>query len=119
MTDLQSAVQALQELDLFRQKVGEFGGEMAMKMAMDHRTSPCKKLFHTTLFCSLFEYIAYILGCTCSVMVDDVRIKHSKAAVPCHAACFTILFVQWMREELEYFCLAAYKGSQSVVAQET
>ena len=38
MTDLQSAVQALQELDLFRQKVGEFGGEMAM----DPRTSPCK-----------------------------------------------------------------------------
>ena len=42
MTDLPSAVQALQELDLFRQKVGEFGGEMAMKMAMDARTSPCR-----------------------------------------------------------------------------
>ena len=119
MTDLQSAVQALQELDLFRQKVGEFGGEMAMNMAMDHRTSPCKKLFRTTLFCALLKYIAYILGCTCSVLVDDVRIKHSKAAVPCHAACFAMLFLQWMRAELEYLCLAAYKGSQSVVAQET
>ena len=74
MMDLQSAVQALQEFDLFRQKVVEFGGEMAMKMAMDHRTSPCKKLFRTTLFCVLLEYIAYILGCTCSVLVDDVRI---------------------------------------------
>ena len=29
-----------------------------------------------------------------------------------------MLFVQWMRAELEYFCLAAYKGSQSVVALE-
>ncbi|XP_039811946.1 uncharacterized protein LOC120674915 [Panicum virgatum] len=36
MTDLPSAVQSLQELDLFRQKVSEFGGEMAM----DPRTSP-------------------------------------------------------------------------------
>ena len=53
------------------------------------------------------------------VLVDNVRIKYSKAAVPCHEACFTMLFVQWMRAELEYFCLAAYKGSQSVVAQET
>ena len=42
MTDVQSAMQALQELELFRQKVGEFGSEMAMKMAMDLKTSPCK-----------------------------------------------------------------------------
>ena len=75
MTDLQSAVQALQEFDVFRQKVGEYNSEMAMRMAMDPKTSPCKS--------------------------------------------FTMLFVQWMRVELEYFCLAAYKGSQSVVAQET
>ena len=27
MTDLQSAVQALQEFDVFRQKVGEYGSE--------------------------------------------------------------------------------------------
>jgi len=39
MTDVQSAVQALQELEVFRQKVGEFGSEMAMKMAMDPKTS--------------------------------------------------------------------------------
>ena len=103
MTDLQSAVQALQEFDVFRQKIGECGSEMAMRMTMDPKTSPCK---------------SYIFGCTCSVLVDDVRIKHSKAAVPCHEACFTLLFVQWMRMELEYFCLATYKGSQSVVAQE-
>ena len=45
MTDLQSVVQELQELDLFRQKVGEFGSEMAMKMAMDPKTSPCKSYF--------------------------------------------------------------------------
>ena len=42
MTDIQSAMQALQELDLFRHKVGEFGGEMAKNMAMGPRTSPCK-----------------------------------------------------------------------------
>ena len=41
MTGLPSAVQALQELDLFWQKVGEFGGEMAMKMVMNPRISPC------------------------------------------------------------------------------
>ncbi|XP_039814018.1 uncharacterized protein LOC120676755 [Panicum virgatum] len=40
MTDVQSAVQALQELEVFRQKVGEFGSEMAMRMAMDPKTSP-------------------------------------------------------------------------------
>ena len=42
MTDVQSAVQALQEFEEFRTKVGEFGSEMAMKMAMDPRTSPCR-----------------------------------------------------------------------------
>jgi len=40
MTDIQSAVQALQEFDVFRQKVGEYGSEMAMRMAMDPKTSP-------------------------------------------------------------------------------
>ena len=45
MTDLQSAVQALQEFDVFRQKVGEYGSEMAMRMAMDPKTSPCKSYF--------------------------------------------------------------------------
>jgi len=42
MTDIQSVVQALQEFDVFRQKVGEYGSEMAMQMAMDPKTSPCK-----------------------------------------------------------------------------
>ena len=42
MTDLQSAVQALQELDVFRQKIGEYSSDMAMRMAMDPKTSPCK-----------------------------------------------------------------------------
>ena len=78
MTDVQSAAQALQELELFRQKVGEFGGEMAMKMAMDPRTSPCMSYSVRHCFFALFEYIAYILGCTCNVLVDDVRIKYSK-----------------------------------------
>ena len=42
MTDVQRAVQALQELEVFRQKFGEFGSEMEMRMAMDPKTSPCK-----------------------------------------------------------------------------
>ena len=42
MTDLQSAFQALQEFDVFRQKLGEYGSEMAMRMAMNPKTSPCK-----------------------------------------------------------------------------
>ena len=42
MTDLQSAVQTLQELDVFRQKIGEYSSDMAMRMAMDPKTSPCK-----------------------------------------------------------------------------
>jgi hypothetical protein len=42
MTNVQSAVQALQEFEVFRQKVGEFGSEMEMRMAMDPKTSPCK-----------------------------------------------------------------------------
>jgi len=45
MTDLQSAVQALQEFDVFWQKVGEYSSEMAMRMAMDPKTSPCKSYF--------------------------------------------------------------------------
>ena len=42
MTDIQSAMQALQEFDVFRQKVGEYGSEMEMRMALDAKTSPCK-----------------------------------------------------------------------------
>ena len=42
MTDIQSAMQVLQEFDVFRQKVGEYSSEMAMQMAMDPKTSPCK-----------------------------------------------------------------------------
>ena len=80
MTDIQSAVQALQEFDVFRQKVGEYDSEMAMRMAMDPKTSPCKSYSVRTLLFSLFKYITYIFGCTCSVLVDDVRIKHSKPA---------------------------------------
>ena len=42
MTYLQSVVQALQEFDVFRQKIGEYSSEMAMRMAMDPKTSPSK-----------------------------------------------------------------------------
>ena len=58
MTDLQSAVQALQELDVFRQKVGEFGSEMAMRMAMDPKTSPCKS-YSVRHCCFLYSNILH------------------------------------------------------------
>lgn len=46
MTDVQSAVQALQEAEVFRQKIGEFGTELARTMAQDPKTSPCKSTFY-------------------------------------------------------------------------
>jgi hypothetical protein len=42
MTDVQTAVQALQEAVVFRQKLGEFDTEMARRAAIDPKTSPCK-----------------------------------------------------------------------------
>jgi hypothetical protein len=42
MMDVQTAVQALQEAEVFRQKLGEFGTDMARRVAIDPRTSPCK-----------------------------------------------------------------------------
>ena len=42
MTDVESAVQALQEAEIYRQKIGEFGSELAQRMATDPRTTPCK-----------------------------------------------------------------------------
>ena len=53
MTDVQSAIQALQEAELFRQKIGEFGSELATKMAMDPRTTPCKTTFVRFLVSSI------------------------------------------------------------------
>ncbi|XP_039789309.1 uncharacterized protein LOC120655522 [Panicum virgatum] len=35
--------EALQEFDVFRQKVGKYGSEMAIRMAMDPKTSPWKR----------------------------------------------------------------------------
>jgi hypothetical protein len=53
MTDVQTAVQALQEAELFRTWVGKFGTDMARQMAMDPKTSPCKNYSPTTFsyFC--------------------------------------------------------------------
>ena len=56
MTDLPSAVQALQELDLFRQKVGEFGGEMAMKTVMDQGHPHVRVIPYDIVFCSIRIY---------------------------------------------------------------
>jgi len=42
MSDIDTAVKALQEAELYRQKIGDFGSEMAMRMALDRNTTPCK-----------------------------------------------------------------------------
>ena len=85
-------------------------------------------LFGVTLMCdswtgptrmSVINFLIYCNG-VMWLFHNVVRpVDASGTGVPCHEACFTMLFVPWMRAELEYFCLAAYKGSQSVVAQET
>ena len=56
MTDVQSAAQALQELELFRMKVGEFASEIAMKMAMDPKISPGKS-YSVRHYCFLYSNI--------------------------------------------------------------
>jgi hypothetical protein len=43
MTDVESAVQALQEAEVFRMKHDEYGSEMAQRMATDPKTTPCKR----------------------------------------------------------------------------
>jgi hypothetical protein len=43
MTDVKSVVQALQEAEVFRMKHGDYGSEMAHRMATDPKTSPCKR----------------------------------------------------------------------------
>jgi hypothetical protein len=47
-TNVQTAMQALQEAELFCTQVGEFGTDMARQMAMDPKTSPCKNYSLTT-----------------------------------------------------------------------
>jgi uncharacterized membrane protein YgcG len=39
MTDVDNAVQALQEAEVFRRRIGEFGTDLAMKMALDPKTT--------------------------------------------------------------------------------
>jgi hypothetical protein len=43
MTDVESAVQALQDNEVFRMKHGDYGSEMAQRMATDPKTTPCKR----------------------------------------------------------------------------
>ena len=62
MTDLQSAVQALQEFGVFRQKVDEYSSEMAMRMAMDPKTSPCKS-YSVRHCCFLYSNILLSVPC--------------------------------------------------------
>jgi hypothetical protein len=59
MTDVQTVVQALQETEVFRQKQGEFGTDMASSAAIDPKTSPCKSNFvrHCCFSIANFKYI--------------------------------------------------------------
>jgi hypothetical protein len=61
MTDVQTAVQALQEAEVFRQKHGEFGTEMARRAAIDPKTSPCKSnsVHHYCFSIANFKYISH------------------------------------------------------------
>jgi hypothetical protein len=61
MTDVQTAVQALQEAEVFRQKHGEFGTEMARRAAIDPETSPCKSnsVHHCCFSIANFKYIGH------------------------------------------------------------
>jgi hypothetical protein len=43
MTDVESAVQALQDTEVFRMKHGDYGSEMPQRMATDPKTTPCKR----------------------------------------------------------------------------
>ena len=94
MTDFQSVVQVLQEFEVFRTKVGEFGSEMAMKMAMDPKTSPCKS-YSVQYCCFLYSNILLTYSVAHAafwwMMFKSIT---PKVAVPCHEACFTMLFVQ-------------------------
>ena len=118
MTDVHSAVQALQEAEVFRQKLGEFASDMAMKMAMDPKTTPCNS--------SSVRH--------CYFLYSNILLTESVS----HAAAWWMMFgsstPQLQRLALRlvtqcvssngcernwYFCLDAYKGSQSVDAQET
>jgi hypothetical protein len=42
MMDVESAVQAMQETKVFRMKHGDYGSEMAQRMATNPKTTPCK-----------------------------------------------------------------------------
>jgi hypothetical protein len=43
MTDVESAMQALQEAEVFCMKHGDYGSEMAQWVATYPKTSPCKR----------------------------------------------------------------------------
>jgi hypothetical protein len=61
MTDVQTAVQALQEAEVLRQKLGEFGTDMARRAAVDPRTSPCKRtsVRHCCFSVANFKYFGH------------------------------------------------------------
>jgi hypothetical protein len=59
MTDVQTAMQALQEAEVFRQNLGEFGTDMARRATIDAKTSPCKSnsVRHCCFSVANFKYI--------------------------------------------------------------
>ena len=94
MTDTDTALLALQECDAFRRKVGEFGTELATRMAMDANTSHGKtySAFPVLHVIISFVYLLILLR-ICSTMVGHVRMRHSKFVKTSGAPHVSVLFV--------------------------
>jgi hypothetical protein len=73
MTDLQTTVRALQEAEVFRQKHGDFAQEIAMRAAIDPKTSPCKINSVQPLLFSLLQILN-------SLVTNSVLLSHAYAA---------------------------------------
>jgi uncharacterized membrane protein YgcG len=73
MTDLQTAVQALQEAEVFRRKHGDFAQEIARRAAIDPKTSPCK-------INSVQPLLFPLLQMEKSLVTNSVPLSHAYAA---------------------------------------
>jgi hypothetical protein len=52
MTDVESAMQALQEAEVFHMNHDNYGSEIAQRMATDPNTTPCKRSYQRHLIIS-------------------------------------------------------------------
>jgi hypothetical protein len=73
MTDLQTVVQALQDAEVFRRKHGDFAQEIAMRAAIDPKTSPCK-------INSVQPLLFPLLQISNSLVNNSIPLSHAYAA---------------------------------------